>query len=220
MKILFVEDDRMLGEATTSYLKQDGYVVEWVQSGETAIQALKFEMVDLILLDLGLPQKSGQEVLAYIKQNKIKAPVIVLTAQDEVDQKIKTLDLGADDYITKPYNLEEISARIRAIQRRQFDREDNAIAIGPVKLDFAAHKVFVGDEEVRLSRREFSLFRKLMEQYDKVVAREVLIQTLYSWDDEIDSNTIEVHIHHLRKKFQGHLQIKTVRGVGYRLEII
>lgn len=218
MKILFVEDDRMLGEATTSYLKQDGYVVEWVKTGETALQALKFEIIDLILLDLGLPEKSGHEILEYIKKNKIKAPVIVLTAQDEIDQKIKTLDLGADDYITKPYNLEEISARIRAIQRRQYDREDNVISVGNVTLDFAAHKVFIDKVEVRLSRREFSLFRKLMEQFDKVVAREILIQTLYSWDDEIDSNTIEVHIHHLRKKFQGHLQIKTIRGVGYRLE--
>lgn len=218
MKILFVEDDNMLGDATSSYLKQDGYIVDWVKDGETAIRALKYEKVDLVLLDLGLPSKSGHDVLKFLQKSTKAPPVIVLTARDEIDDKVKTLDLGADDYITKPYNLEEITARIRAIQRRQHNRKDNKIKVGQVTLDIEGHMVFIGKESIKLSRREFTLFQRLMEQHDKVVSRDILIQTLYTWDEEIDSNTIEVHIHHLRKKFVDHLNIQTIRGVGYRLE--
>lgn len=218
MKILFVEDDTMLGDATASYLKQDGYVVDWVKDGETAIRALKYEKIDVVLLDLGLPAKSGHEVLKYCHKIKESPPIIVMTARDEIDDKVKTLDLGADDYITKPYNLEEITARIRAIQRRKNNRQENKIKVGQVTLDLNAHMVYIGKDAVKLSRREYTLFVRLMEQHDKVVGRETLIQTLYSWDEEIDSNTIEVHIHHLRKKFIDTLNISTVRGVGYRLE--
>lgn len=218
MKILFVEDDSMLGDATSTYLKQDGYIVDWVKDGETAIRALKYEKVDLVLLDLGLPLKSGHDVLKVIQKTKNAPPVIVLTARDEIDEKVTTLDLGADDYITKPYNLEEISARIRAIQRRKHNRNENKIKVGNVTLDLEAHMVYIGKESIKLSRREYTLFERLMEQHDKVVGRDILIQTLYTWDEEIDSNTIEVHIHHLRKKFSDHLNIQTIRGVGYRLE--
>ena len=218
MKILFVEDDNMLGDATSSYLKQDGYIVDWVKDGETALRALKYEKIDLVLLDLGLPLKSGHDVLKYIQKDTKAPPVIVLTARDEIDDKVKTLDLGADDYITKPYNLEEITARIRAIQRRQHNRKDNKIKVGQVTLDIEGHMVFIGKESIKLSRREFTLFQRLMEKHDKVVGRDILIQTLYTWDEEIDSNTIEVHIHHLRKKFSDYLNIQTIRGVGYRLE--
>lgn len=218
MKILFIEDDLMLGEATSSYLKQEGYIVDWVKDGETAIRALKYENVDLILLDLGLPLKSGHDILKHIQSAKVSAPVIVLTARDEIDEKVNTLDLGADDYLTKPYNLEEISARIRALQRRKHNRSENKIVVGKVTLDVNGHMAYIKKESVKLSRREFSLFQRLMEQHDKVVSREILIQTLYSWDEEIDSNTIEVHIHHLRKKFSEYLHIETIRGVGYRLQ--
>ncbi|MEE2769897.1 MAG: response regulator transcription factor [Pseudomonadota bacterium] len=218
MKILFVEDDNMLGDATSTYLKQDGYIVDWVKDGETALRALKYEKVDLILLDLGLPLKSGHDILKFLQKNKNSPPVIVLTAKDEIDDKVTTLDLGADDYITKPYNLEEITARIRAIQRRHFNRKENKIKVGNVTIDLDGHMVYIGKEDIKLSRREYTLFQRLMEQHDKVVGRDTLIQTLYSWDEEIDSNTIEVHIHHLRKKFSDHLNIQTIRGVGYRLE--
>ncbi len=218
MKILFIEDDFQLGEATAAYLKQDGYVVEWVTDGNKAIHALKYEFIDIVLLDLGLPNKSGFDILKHIKAEKLKCAVIILTAMDEVENKILTLNLGADDYVTKPYNLEELSARIRAIQRRLRKNISNQIEFNNVKLKPESRKVYINEEEIKLTRREYALLKRLMENPGKAISKELMLQTLYNWDQEIDSNTIEVHIYHLRKKFEGHLNIRTLRGVGYILE--
>tara|TARA_X000000950_G_scaffold288578_1_gene406093 strand:+ start:5293 stop:5955 length:663 start_codon:yes stop_codon:yes gene_type:complete len=220
MKILFVEDDYQLGDASSTFLKQEGHIVEWVTDGAKAIHALQFEIIDLVLLDLGLPKESGFDVLKFIKHKKLDCLVMILTATEEVENKIIALDLGADDYVTKPYNLDELSARIRALTRRKNQQIDTSLSFGNVKLDPASRKVFVREEEIKLSRREYALLQRLIESQGKAISKEILTQVLYNWDQEIDSNTIEVHIYHLRKKFSGELNIRTIRGIGYILEKI
>tara|TARA_E500000178_G_scaffold124300_1_gene124191 strand:- start:925 stop:1587 length:663 start_codon:yes stop_codon:yes gene_type:complete len=218
LKVLFVEDDYQLGDATSTYLKQEGYIVEWVTDGAQAIHALTYEFIDIVLLDLGLPKQSGFDVLKMIKNKKLDCLVMILTATEEVENKVIALDLGADDYITKPYNLDELSARIRALRRRQHNQTNTIISLGDVTLDPASRKIMAGDQEIKLSRREYALFHRLLENPGKAISKEMLTQTLYNWDQEIDSNTIEVHIYHLRKKFAGHLNIRTIRGLGYIID--
>lgn len=220
MKILFVEDDYQLGDASSTFLKQEGHIVEWVTDGAKAIHALQYEVIDLVLLDLGLPKESGFDVLKFIKQKKLDCLVMILTATEEVENKIIALDLGADDYVTKPYNLDELSARIRALTRRKNQQIDTTLSFGNVELNPASRKVFVNEEEIKLSRREYALLQRLIESPGKAISKEILTQVLYNWDQEIDSNTIEVHIYHLRRKFSGELNIRTIRGIGYILEKI
>jgi two-component system, OmpR family, response regulator QseB len=212
-----VEDDELLGDGVRVGLTQFGYVVDWVKDGQTALQAILSETFDTIVLDLELPKRSGLEVLKAARSKNINTPVLILTARELVEDRVKGLDAGADDYLVKPFDLGELSARIRALQRRTASRAEPLITFGEITLDPASRTAFLSGEPMILSRREFALLHKLLENIGRVLSREQLTQTLYGWGDEIDSNALEVHIHNLRKKF-GHNLIRTIRGVGYVVE--
>ena len=221
MRVLLVEDDRLLGEGITAGLKQHKYAIDWLTDGQSALHTLTMqnEHFDAIILDLGLPKKSGLEVLTAIREKNISTPVLILTARDSIDDKVSGLDLGADDYIVKPFDLVELSARLRAIIRRGGSGQAQPkMTLGGVVIDPAAHKIFVAGQHIDFSRREFTLLTKLIEQSGRVVTREILSQTLYGWGDDVDSNAIEVHIHHIRKKIKKEISIKTIRGIGYIAE--
>jgi two-component system, OmpR family, response regulator QseB len=217
MRILLVEDEELIGSGICAALKHYGYAVDWLRDGATALHALKVEKFDVIILDLGLPKKDGLEVLSEARRSGIKTPVLVLTARDTVLDRIKGLDTGADDYLTKPFDLNELHARVRALQRRFVDRATPTICYGELELDPGAHTITIGGNLLNLPRREFALLQKLLENIGQVVSREALMQTLYGWDEDVDSNTLEVHIHNLRKKLGLNL-IRTVRGIGYIVE--
>lgn len=217
MRLLLIEDDELLGDAVRTGLKQFGYIVDWLKDGEIARQMLKSESFELIILDLGLPKLSGLALLQSIRQSGNTTPVIILTAMDSVDSRIKGLDSGADDYITKPFDLNELSARIRALTRRSQGRADTEIHYKNITLDPASHSVTMNNNLISIPRREFSLLLKLLENHGQVVTREQLMQSIYSWDDDVDSNTLEVHIHNLRKKLDATF-IRTIRGIGYMAE--
>ncbi len=219
MRVLLVEDDELLGDGVRVGLTQYGYAVDWVKDGQSALQAILSESFDTIVLDLGLPKRSGLDVLRAARTKNITTPVLILTARELVEDRVKGLDAGADDYLVKPFDLEELSARIRALQRRTVARAEPMITYGQITLDPASRTAFLSDEPVILSRREFALLLKLLENAGRVLSRENLTQTLYGWGDEIDSNALEVHIHNLRKKF-GHDLIRTIRGIGYVVEKI
>lgn len=217
MRLLLVEDDEALGDAVKTGLTQFSYVVDWLKDGEIAKKILKSELFELIILDLGLPKLSGIKLLQSIRQEGNTTPVIILTARDSVDDRIKGLDSGADDYITKPFDLNELSARIRALTRRSQGRADTEIHYKNIMLDPASHSVTVDNHLINIPRREFALLLKLLENNGQVVTREQLMQSIYSWDDDVDSNTLEVHIHNLRKKLNATF-IRTIRGIGYMAE--
>lgn len=217
MRLLLVEDDELLGSGVKAGLAQHGYAVDWFKDGATAIQAAKTEIFDIIVLDLGLPKMSGLEVLNEIRMMGNASPVLILTAQDSIDDRIKGLDSGADDYMTKPFDLEELCARLRALQRRSSHRAEALIIHNDIILDPASHTVKYKTEEVNIARREFALLQKLLENTGHVLSRDQLTQSIYGWDEDVDSNALEVHVHNLRKKFGNHF-IRTIRGVGYMIE--
>jgi two-component system response regulator QseB len=217
MRILLVEDDELLGDGVHAGLSHYGYTVDWLKDGKAASQALKTETFDLIVLDLGLPKKSGLEVLSELRANGINTPVLILTAHETIEDRVKGLDSGADDYLTKPFDLDELSARIRALQRRFASRAAPMLTYGSLSLDPASHIVTMDGTPVNLPRREFALLQKLLENAGHVLSRDLLMQSLYGWEEEVDSNALEVHIHNLRKKLGGDF-IKTIRGVGYMAE--
>lgn len=217
MRVLVVEDDKLLGEALVIGLGQYGYAADLVEDGQTALQAILSENFDTIVLDLELPKRSGLDVLRAARAKNITTPVLILTAKELVEDRVKGLDAGGDDYLVKPFDLVELSARIRALQRRRVSRAEPIITYGNITLDPASRSAYLDDETLILSRREFALIFKLLENVGRVLSREQLTQTLYGWGDEIDSNALEVHIHNLRKKF-GHNLIRTIRGVGYVVE--
>ena len=219
MRILLVEDDTLLGDGINEGLRTSGYTVDWVKDGKSAYEVLssKHESFDIIVLDLGLPKMSGLEVLKAIREKNIATPVLILTAFETVDDRIKGLDAGADDYMTKPFDLEELNARLRALLRRSKERAQPTITYKDIVIDPASHVVTKGGEPIMVSRREFSLLQKLLENSGRVISREQLNQTLYGWGENIDSNALEVHIHNLRKRF-GQGLIRTIRGVGYMIE--
>ena len=217
MRILLVEDDELLGDGVRTGLIQYGYTVDWVKDGQSALSAMLHESFDMVVLDLGLPKKSGIDVLKSVRAKNITTPVVILTARELVEDRIKGLDAGADDYLVKPFDLNELTARIRALQRRSTARAETKISFADITLDPASHTVFIKDEAINISRREFALLQKLLENTGRVLSREQLTQTLYGWSDDIDSNALEVHIHNLRKKFGTDL-IRTIRGVGYMVE--
>jgi two-component system, OmpR family, response regulator QseB len=217
MRILLVEDDLLLGDGLYTGLSHEGYTVDWLKDGASADQALKQDSFDLIILDLGLPKLSGLDVLQKFRKNRGKTPVLILTAQDSIDYKVKGLNAGADDYLTKPFDLDELCARLRALQRRKADRASSLITHGSLTLDPNTHRVTLDNEDLHLSRREFALLQKLLDNAGIVLSKESLGQTLYGWGEEVDSNALEVHIHNLRKKL-GNDFIKTVRGIGYLAE--
>jgi two-component system response regulator QseB len=217
MRLLLVEDDELLGDAVKTGLTQFGYIVDWLKDGEAARAALKSESFELIILDLGLPKLSGINLLQSIRHDGNTTPVIILTARESVESRVKGLDCGADDYIIKPFDLNELSARIRALVRRSQGRADTTLQYRNVTLDPAAHSVMVDDVLINVPRREFSLLQKLLENSGHVLSREQLMQSIYGWDEDVDSNALEVHIHNLRKKLNANY-IRTIRGVGYMAE--
>ncbi len=218
MRILLVEDDELLGDSIRSGLTQYRYTVDWVKNGLAAWSALQTEHFDLVILDLNLPKLSGEDVLKNMRAKNILVPVIILTAYDTINERIKGFDGGADDYMTKPFNLEELCARIRAIRRRTHSSShvNTTVTIGDIALDPATRLVFKGGQMVELSRREFVLLQMLLENAGKVVSREQATQSMYGWGYDIDSNALEVHVHNLRKKLKCK-NINTIRGVGYML---
>lgn len=217
MRLLLVEDDESLGDAVKTGLMQFGYIVEWLKDGEAARAAIKTESFELMILDLSLPKLSGMRLLQAIRNDHNVTPIIILTARDSIQDRIKGLDNGADDYITKPFDLNELSARIRALIRRSQGRADTVLQYANVTLDPAAHTVMVDQEFINVPRREFALLQKLLENSGHVLSRDQLMQSIYSWDEDVDSNALEVHIHNLRKKLNANY-IRTIRGIGYMAE--
>jgi two-component system, OmpR family, response regulator QseB len=216
MRLLLVEDDAMIGESIRLGLKQDGFAVDWVQDGKSAEAALKHESYALLLLDLGLPRKAGLDVLRDLRASNNRIPVLVLTARDGVADRILGLDSGADDYLAKPFDLDELSARIRALLRRQSGRTETVMRFAELELNPTTHQAFIADKEIPLSAKEFALLEALIDRAGAVLSRAQLEQRLYGWDEEVESNAVEVHIHNLRKKL-GRDWIRNVRGIGYML---
>ncbi len=217
MRILLVEDDELLGNGLYLGLIQDGHVADWVKDGMAALLALETEVFDCIILDLGLPRLPGLEFLKKLRANANNTPVLVLTAKETVNDRIKGLDTGADDYMTKPFELVELLARLRALHRRVHQRAETTINYQDICLDPAAHALTVNGKLIVLPRREFALLQKLLENVGHVLSREFLTQNLYGWDESVDSNVLEVHIHNIRRKLKGDY-IRTIRGVGYMIE--
>jgi two-component system OmpR family response regulator/two-component system response regulator QseB len=216
MRILLVEDDPELGDGLTIGLRQAGFAVDWLRDGNSADLALQSESFDLVVLDLGLPRISGMDVLIRARNRGLTVPILILTARDATGDKVSGLDAGADDYLVKPVDLDELSARIRALTRRSAGRAAPLLTHGDLAVDLAAHSVTLAGQEIELSSREYSLLQMLLENTGRVLTRTQLEQSVYGWRDEPDSNALEVHIHHLRKKLGGDL-IRTLRGVGYTI---
>ena len=216
MRILLVEDDEALGEGIRVALKPEGYTVDWARDGASALHALTHEDFGLAVLDLGLPRMDGLEVLQRLRAGASAIPVLVLTARDSTADRIAGLDAGADDYLIKPIDLHELAARLRALVRRAHGQSETRLSAGAVELDPAAHQVWLAGVPVELSGREYDLLHALLLSNGRVLSREQLEQRLYQWGSEINSNAVEVHIYHLRRKLGAGL-IETVRGVGYRM---
>jgi len=216
MRILLAEDDPMLGDGLRAGLRQQGFQVDWVRDGVAAEREITGGDYQAAVLDLGLPLKDGLDVLQALRARKITTPVLVLTARDAVPDRIKGLDMGADDYVLKPIDLYELGARLRSLVRRSHGQTQEVLTCGDVQMNPAARTVTLGTQEVALSNREFDLLHVLLLNVGRVLSREQLEQQLYSWGHEVESNAVEVHIHHLRKKLRADL-IQTVRGIGYTL---
>ena len=216
MRILLAEDDPLLGDGLQAGLRQLGFLVDWVRDGEAAERELRAQPYAAAVLDLGLPRKDGLDVLAAIRLARIATPVLVLTARDAVPDRIRGLNIGADDYVVKPVDLHELAARVRALVRRAHGEPQERLSAQDVVLDPAARSVRQAGVAVTLSTREFDLLQALMLNAGRVLSREQLEQQLYSWGKEVESNAVEVHIHNLRRKL-GTTLIQTVRGIGYML---
>jgi two-component system response regulator QseB len=216
MRILLAEDDNLLGDGLRAGLRQAGFQVDWVRDGAAAERELRAQPYAAAVLDLGLPLMDGLDVLASVRRAGVNLPVLVLTARDAVPDRIKGLDTGADDYVVKPIDLDELAARLRALVRRAHGQAQELLQLHGVQLDPAARTVQQGGQPVPLSTREFDLLQALMLNAGRVLSREQLEQHLYSWGQEVESNAVEVHVHHLRRKL-GATLIQTVRGVGYLL---
>ncbi|MBL8475657.1 MAG: response regulator transcription factor [Methyloversatilis sp.] len=217
MRVLLVEDDELLGSGICDALERTRYTVEWVRDGAQALEALRGSGVDLAVLDLGLPRMDGMEVLRRAREAGVTTPVLVLSARDTTLQRIGGLDAGADDYLTKPFDLDELMARIRVLERRTRGAVVNVIRHGTIEVDTSAMTVSVDGRTVELQRREYMVLRKLLENIGHVLSRQQLVDNIYGWDSELESNALDVHIHNLRRKLHPGL-IRTVRGVGYVID--
>jgi two-component system OmpR family response regulator/two-component system response regulator QseB len=216
MRILLVEDDALLGDALQAGLREQGFAVEWIRDGAAGEAALASDEFTAIVLDLGLPRMSGLELLRRVRNRGDHTPVIILTAREAVDDRVRGLDLGADDYVVKPVALKELAARLRAVARRAQGIGSGSIVVGSLSLDLASRAVTFEGNPVELQPREFALLQELVLRAGRVVTRTQLETQLYEWDRSLDSNAIEVHVHHLRRKLAPTL-IRTVRGVGYMI---
>jgi two-component system, OmpR family, response regulator QseB len=214
MRVLLVEDDRMIAQGLQTALRQDGYTVDLMGDGESAAAALHSSRFDLVLLDLGLPKRDGLDVLRQLRRRGDATPVIILTARDEVQDRIDGLDAGADDYIVKPFDLDEVSARMRSVLRRANGRGDPCIRVGSLSLNPATHAVERDGVAVQLSAHEYSVLEALLQRPGAILSRTQLEDRLYGWNAPVESNAIEVYIHGLRRKL-GSDAIRTLRGVGY-----
>lgn len=214
MRILLVEDDALLGDALQVGLRQAGFAVDWLQDGSAADAALRVERFAVVVLDLGLPRLAGFEVLRKLRGRDDRTPVLILTARDALDDRVKGLDAGADDYIVKPIAIAELAARLRALIRRSQGGAGGAIRLGELEIDPAARSVCLADTPVLLQPREFAVLLELALNAGRVLTRAQLESRLYEWGEALESNAIEVHVHHLRRKLTPSL-IRTVRGVGY-----
>jgi DNA-binding response OmpR family regulator len=221
MRILVVEDDPMIGKTLQQALQQDGYAVDWVTDGRAAQEALATgaDAYAMVLLDLGLPRKSGVELLRELRGEGNRVRVLVVTARDAVADRVAGLDAGADDYLTKPFSLDELTARMRALLRRDVVREDNVLRHGTLALDPVTHSVTKDGQPVELSAREFALLAALLERPGAALSKAQLEERIYRWGEEVESNAVEVHVHNLRKKL-GNETIRTLRGIGYALSAV
>ena len=216
MRLLLVEDDPMIGEAARQGLRQEGHTVDWVRDGREAEAAVGGAPYDAVLLDLGLPRRDGLAILKSWRSRAIEVPVLIITARDAVSDRVAGLDAGADDYLVKPFDLDELSARVRAVARRRSGRAESVVRVGELEIDTAARHVRWKGSDVNLSAREYALLEALANRPGAYLTRAQLEERLYGWDEEIASNAVEVHIHALRRKLDPEL-IRNVRGVGYTL---
>jgi DNA-binding response OmpR family regulator len=214
MRVLLIEDDVMIAQGLQTALRQSGFAVDWMRDGKSAAAALQATAFDVALLDLGLPDRDGIDVLRELRRRGDATPVIILTARDEIQQRIAGLDAGADDYIVKPFDLDEVTARMRSVLRRAAGRGNPSIEHGELRLDPVARTVERNKVPVNLSAHEFSVLEALLQRPGAVLSRAQLEDRLYGWEEQIDSNAIEVYIHGLRRKL-GSDAIRTLRGVGY-----
>jgi len=214
MRVLLVEDDFLLGDGIRAGLKQAGFATDWTQDGQAAKLALETEEYALMVLDLGLPKLSGTDLLKWLRGRNSKVPILILTARDTVADRIAGLNAGADDYLIKPFDLDELIARLHALLRRSTGHVTQTLRHGSIELDPATHQVLKNGYAIELSAREFTLLHELLLHVGRVQSREQLEQHLYGWGEEVESNSVEVHIHHLRKKLGAKL-IRTLRGIGY-----
>ena len=217
MRILLVEDDELLGSGLHDALTRASYPHEWVRDGRSALHAATTSEFDLVILDLGLPQLDGMDVLKQIRARGKATPVLILSARDATRDRVLGLNAGADDYLIKPFDLEELLARVHAIERRRSGVSTNQLRCGELTLDLAAMSVIYGGSRVELQRREFMLLKKLIESPNQVFSRTQLEESIYGWEGDVGSNTIDVHVHHLRRKLYPEV-IRTVRGIGYRID--
>lgn len=219
MRILVVEDDPVLSAALARALTQAAYAVDMVHNGEDANRALSSADYDLVVLDIGLPGADGLSVLRRMRDKRVHVPVLILTARDTLEDRVEGLDLGADDYMTKPFDLPEFEARVRALIRRGHYNSGGDLIHGGLRLDSAARRLFHGDKPIELSARELTVIELLLSRQGRVVSKEQMIDRLFGWGDDVGSNAIEVYVHRVRKKLEPHgVDIRTVRGMGYLLE--
>ena len=217
MRILLVEDDALLGDGIRAGLKLAGFAVDWAHDGQAGKLALETEEYAVVVLDLGLPKVSGTDLLKWLRVRSLSVPVLILTARDNVADRVAGLNAGADDYLVKPFDLDELIARLHALLRRSAGQMAPLLQHGDIELNPATHQVHKNGQMVELSAREFTLLHELLLHIDRVQSREQLEQRLYGWGEEVESNSVEVHVHHLRKKLGADL-IRTLRGVGYVID--
>jgi two-component system OmpR family response regulator len=219
MRLLIVEDDALLADGLTRSLRQSGYAVDWVDSAERALLAVEHESFDLVILDINLPGIDGFEMLRRLRRAERYVPVIVVTARDAVTDRVRGLDLGADDYLVKPFALEELEARVRALIRRGHTPTSPQVTLGPLTLDFVGRHARLGEEPLELTAREWGIIELLATQPGVALSKERIVQSLSSWDEKLSQNAVEVYVSRLRAKLEPHgVRIRTVRGFGYLLE--
>lgn len=214
MRILLVEDDIPLAEGLKQSLKRESHAVDWVSTGKEALRAVYPDQTDMVILDLGLPDIDGLQVLKTIKAKSPQVPILILTARGGIESKVEGLDLGADDYLPKPFDMDELFARMRVIERRLGTGNSATVVVGDVTLDTKANLIFTNGNEVKLSRKEYMIARSLIENAGRIQSKANLESKLYEWGEEVSSNAIEVHIHNMRKKMPDGF-VQTIRGVGY-----